>query len=190
MPLTAKTLLIAVAVVIALATVGCADQTQDANRIISDMNTLIGQSNVLETDATDLIDDVNALDPTSPDASKATTMLAEISVLLEQDKANVAKVISLADELATLDVSEDIKTYALQQKEIAKLVQQGQSNTAGMVDAMTRLYDPAKSGDLTQAELDGFASELNEFIEKDEAIRDQIIAKSEASQEFFTGNLQ
>lgn len=169
---------------------GCSGQTEEANELIGQMNALTKQSNTLEARVTQLIDDVNKLSLTAEDAAKATPMLAEARTKLEQDKKNVQKVASLTDEIAALDVSDEMKTYAGKLKAITKIEAQEQAVSGEMLTVLGQLYDPKKASKYSQAEVNKLTNQLNDLVSKQGDLLDEISSKQDEAEQYFKENLQ
>lgn len=169
---------------------GCSDQSDQANKLIDQMNSQITQSNTLGARVTQLVDEVNKLDPTTKDVAKAAPLLAEAQTKLEQQKKNTQTVTSLADQIAALDVSSEMKEYVGKVKEIRQAEKQEQSVTGDLLAVLGKLYDPKKAADYSQAELDSLTGQANALISKDSALQSEISAKQGAADQYFKDNLQ
>jgi hypothetical protein len=169
---------------------GCSDQSDEANKLVDQMNVLVGKSNSLESQISKLVEETNKIDPTSKDVAKAPAMIAEAQTKLDQDKTNTKAVISLLDQITALDVSGEMKTYANQQKAIAELEVQELGLTDDLLATFRQLYDPKKAKDYTQAQLDELTNKANDTIAKDNALLSEISGKQGASDQFFKDNVQ
>lgn len=179
---------ILLAVVLGLA--GCSDQTDQANKLIDQMNSQITQSNTLGAEITKLVDDVNKIDPTGKDVAKAAAMLGEAKTKLGQQKKNTETATSLADKITALDVSSEMKEYAAKVKEIRQAEQQEQVVAGDLLTALGKLYDPKKAASYSQAELDKLTAQANDLIAKDGTLQSAIAEKQGAADQYFKDNLQ
>ena len=173
-----------------LGVAGCADQSDQANKLIDQMNTLIGKSNSAEARVTQLVDDVGKINPTTRDVAKAAPMLAEAQATLDQDKGDVRAVVSITKQISALKVDSEMKTYVGQQAEIAQLEEQMQDITADLLATYGELYDPKKASKYSQVELDTLSNTANGLIAKLNALQSTIAERQGASDQYFKDNLQ
>jgi uncharacterized protein (DUF3084 family) len=176
--------------VAALGVSGCSDETDQANKLIDKINVVVVQSNTLQGEVTQLVDDINKINPTSKDLPKATPKLAEARTKLDQHKKNLQEVDSLIDQIAALDVSSEMKTYMGMLKEAAKVQQQEQTVTNNLLTTVGELYDPKKASKYSQAELDALTDKLNTLIAEDSTLQAEIAEKQGAAEQYFKDNLE
>jgi len=170
---------------------GCSNQATDqANKLIDQMNVSVQKSNTLQKQEAQLVDDIGKIDPTTKDVRKATPMLAAAQAALELDKTAVQKVVSLTEQISALDVDSEMKTYVGQQKAIAQLLVQERGITSDLLATLKELYDPNKASKYTQAELDKLTGKVNDLIAQDSALQSRIAEKQGASEQYFKDNLQ
>lgn len=186
-----RTLVFCVLSMAVVGLLGCSGgQTDEANKLIDQMNASIQKSNALQKQITQLVDDVGKIDPTSKDVTKAAPMLAEAKSKLAQDTSSLQTVVKLTDQIAALDVDAEMKTYAGQQKAIAQLLVQERGITRTLLSTLEELYDPAKASKYTQAELDNLTTRVNNLVAQDSELQSKIAEKQGASDQYFKDNLQ
>lgn len=174
----------------ALGVAGCSDQSEQANKLVDEMNVLIEQSNALGAQRTQLVDDVNAVNPTGKDVGKATPMLAEARTKLDQEKKNLRAEASLIEQITALDVSDEMKEYAGKLKAITQVEEKELAVAGDLLSALGELYDPKKAGDYSQAELDKLTNRANDLISKSSALQSEIAGKQGAAEQYFEDNLK
>jgi hypothetical protein len=86
------------------------------------------------------------------DPAAARTELSAAGALLEEMRANEKAIAALLGQVAGLDVSEELRTYAVQQKEIADLRLLSMAGVGGLLDRVeTSLRE---NGGLSQADIE------------------------------------
>jgi len=183
-----KALLACLALVLCLGMIGCADQTDEANALIDQANAATDESNRLDGLMTELMAKVEQIDPTAKNARDAQPLLTEVEAKLSETQKNAERTLLLWDKILALDVSDELKTYAAQQKEIAKLQVALSAAVGDMVVKLKVLYDPDQTGKLSQADFDKLAAELDGLVAKADEIDSQMSEKQGASDQYFKDN--
>ncbi len=180
-----KTLLACVALVLFSGIVGCSDQTGEANRLVDQANAVTDKSNALDAEVTDLLAQVEVLDPIK-NAAQATSTLTVVETKLDEMRTYAESKVALFDEIAGLDVSHEFRIYAAQQKEIAQLEVERAGVTGDLLAKLKILYYTKQMSKVGSADFHRFSRELADIYGKLDELDSQLGEKRAASDQYFT----
>lgn len=178
-------LLLGLATVGLLAGCGGGDQTEEANAAIDASNKAVDAANEADAEAVALFEKIGKLEPGSASTDEALKLVEEAEAAIAAKNAQVQKA---ADELAKikdLEVSQDFKTYADQQIEIAKLQIQSNELLLKATAEFKKVFENAgdKSPDMKQLQ-QSFQTIDEVFAQADE-LSASIEEKAATSDAFF-----
>ena len=162
------------------------DRADEWNRLMDQANALIDGTIAGTTQNAELLGKVNGIDPTAKNAADALPLLADVVANLGEMKQSQESLAALCDKLAKLDVSEEDKTYARQQKEIAELNVESFALVFDMLANYEFLYSKGRT--LSQAKLEQNGKERTEIIAKYNEMYGRIGDKVQASEQYRADN--
>ena len=162
----------------ASATSPAVDPTDEANRLMDETKAIVTKTNDLSATLWEgLMFEV----VTARNAAAAASKLAEAKAILDEMAANDTSIAALLDQVARLEVSEELATYAGQQKEIAELSLQGIAPQKDLLGRIEAFYE--QKGKPGEADLEKL------FVEIEPSDPDDPLAhlgeKGQASREYF-----
>lgn len=116
-------LVFALVVTVAIAAVltGCGDQTAEANAAIEASNAAVDAANDYDQQASELFDRLSEIEPGPANTEEALGYIARSEELIAKKNAEVDKAIAELKKIESLEVGDELKTYAKQQIAIAEL---------------------------------------------------------------------
>lgn len=164
----------------------CADQIDEWNSLMEQVNALIDETSAGTTQDAELFGRVNSIDPTAKSAADALPLLADMEANLGEMKKSQESIITLLGQMARLDVREEDKTYARQQKEIAELNVESFALVFEIVEKYKLLY--SKGGTLSQAQAKRLGQEITDLQGKYQEFYGRISEKVQASEQYRADN--
>lgn len=95
--------------------------TNDPNELMDNVVALVEETNALDAQNQELMMKALEMGPEGKDAADAQPLLAEVQAGFDEMTEKQESIAALLGEMAKLDASEELKTYAAQQKEIAEI---------------------------------------------------------------------
>jgi len=162
----------------ASATSQAADPTDEANRLMAEAKALAKKTYDLEGE---LWEGHMMMALIAPNAAAAKPELAKARALLDEMRANEKSIVALLDRVMRLEVSEELATYAGQQKEIAALRLLSMADVEDLLGRIDTLYEHKDKP--SEADLEKL------FVEIEPSDPDDPLAhleeKGQASREYF-----
>ena len=189
-----KLIAVLLACVFVLGMVGC-DQTGDANAAISAANTKSEKYTALDDEMSVLLDDASAVSMTPEGVQPGIEALDEAAAKYAERKVVIGEIKAEFEKIASYKVSEEIKTYASQQVEIAGLLAQMDDLGIKLIVDTKTFYELVKAGatSTTDEAMDADAAkaeELSAAIEETSAklteLDTLVTEKETASDTYFT----
>lgn len=189
-----KLIAVLLACVFLLSMAGC-DQTGDANAAISAANTKSEKYTALDDEISVLLDDASAVSMTPEGVQPGIEALDAASAKYAERKVVIGEVKAEFEKIASYKVSDEIKTYAKQQVEIAALLAQMDDLGLKLIADTKAFYELVKAGaaSTTDEAMDADAAkaeELSAAIEDTSAklteLDTLVTGKETASDKYFT----
>lgn len=172
-------------VALLLASPAYAGGMTEANELISQAAAIQKATNTLDGQLAAQVRGVSAIDPTSAAAADALPMIAQASTTLAEMNKNMEAISSLWGEVAALDVRDEVKTYAVQQQDIAKTQLQIWAVTGRILADLQTLYDRNELSALDQAGLKRLDREFADLPAKSKALRAKIADMQQTSHQYY-----
>ena len=178
-----KLLLACVAVVLLLPATAYADQTDDANRLVDQANALLDESNAIFAELDGLLGSVGQIDPASAKAADALPLLDEATALLDDMTAKDTSILSLVDEAAAFDLSDEFKVYLEQQRELARL----SLEVDGIVGEVIAKNETAYSqwDQLSKSERAKLGADVDDLLSQWNALAGEMAETQAASDQYY-----
>ncbi len=185
---TTKLVAIALAVVMLFALTGCGDQTKDANAAIEAANEQSDKYTALDNEISALMDEASMADLTPEGVKPGIEAFKQANAKFEERKAVIAAIKSNFEKIEAYKVSDEIKTYAKQQAEIATML--GEMDELGMqlVADTLALYELIETNSDDTARAEELAKSVDVTSQKLTEIDAQVTEKQTASDKYFVDN--
>jgi hypothetical protein len=181
-----KAALACLVVVLLFTVTAYADETTEANRLIAQVNALQAEVVLLDEQTVELWNKVDEIDPAAANAADALPLLADVETLDAETTRCTQFIVALLDRMADLDVSEELKTYADQQKEIAEDYLQAYALTDELITRYKVVWNPRRLSALSQAEVEALDEEIVELATRSQELLAHVGEKEQASQQYYT----
>ncbi len=180
-----KLVALALAGVLLFALAGCGDQTKDANAAIAAANEQSEKYTALDNEISTLMDQAMAVDMTADGVKPGIEAFNQASAKFEERKAVIAAIKAEFEKIAGYDVSEETKTYASQQVEIATLLGQMDDLGLELIASTKALYELVESGSQDGAKAEEYSKAIDTTSAKLTEIDAQVTEKQAASDKYF-----
>lgn len=182
--------LILLALLLGIATVGVltgcgGDQTEEANSAIDASNQAVDAANEADAEAVALFEKIGKLEPGSASTDKALKLVEEAEAAIEAKNVQVQKASDALAKIEDLDVSEDFKTYADQQIEIAKLQIQSNELLLKATAEFKRVFENAGDASPDMKRLQRSFQTIDEVFAQADELSAAIEEKAATSDAFF-----
>ncbi len=163
---------------------GC-DQTKDANAAIQAANAKAKEYTALDTEISALMDDASAVDMTPDGVKPGIEALDAASAKFEERKVVIAAVKAEFEKIAGYDVSDQIKTYAAQQVEIADILGQMDDLGIELIAKTKALYGLIESSSTDADKADELSTAIEDISQQLTDLDAQVTEKESASDTYF-----
>jgi hypothetical protein len=179
----AKLVIACLVVVLLFPATALADQTEEANRLIDQVNALLPEDSSQYAELTDLLAKVDQIDPSSKKAAAAVAYLTDASALLDEMVPRMESIAALTDEAAALDVSPEVKAYMAQMQDLARLNLQ----LYAVWGDMLAKYETAYRGwnQLSATEQGQLVTDVNDLASQIDAVAAQTQENDAAARRYF-----
>lgn len=171
--------------VLLFALAGCGDQTKDANAAIAAANEQSKKYTELDNQISTLMDEAMAVDMTAEGVKPGIEAFDQASAKFEERKAVIAAIKAEFEKIAGYKVSEETKTYAAQQVEIATLLGQMDDLGLELIASTKSLYELVQSGSQDAAKAEELSKAIDDTSAKLTEIDAQVTEKQAASDKYF-----
>lgn len=171
--------------VLLFALAGCGDQTKDANAAIAAANEQSKKYTELDNQISTLMDQAMAVDMTAEGVKPGIEAFDQASAKFEERKAVITAIKAEFEKIAGYKVSEETKTYASQQVEIANLLGQMDDLGLELIASTKSLYELVQSGSQDAAKAEELSKAIDDTSAKLTEIDAQVTEKQAASDKYF-----
>jgi outer membrane murein-binding lipoprotein Lpp len=179
-----KLMAVMLAGILVLGLAGC-DQTKDANAAISAANELSQEYTALDEKIATLMDEASTAEMTAAGVVPGIAALDEASTRFTERKDIIGQIEAEFQKIEGYDVADEIKTYAAQQVEIAKLLGQMDDLGIKLIADTKSLYELIKSGSDDTAKVDELSASIAEVSQQLGELDTQVTEKQTASDTYF-----
>lgn len=189
-----KLIAVLLAAVFVFGMAGC-DQTGDANAAISAANTKSQKYTALDDEISVLLDDASAVSMTPEGVLPGIEALDAASAKYAERKVVIGEIKAEFEKIASYKVSDEIKTYATQQVEIAGLLAQMDDLGIKLIADTKTFYELIKAGssgtsdeamDADAAKAEELSAAIEETSAKLTELDALVTEKEQASDKYFT----
>jgi len=183
------TLILLALLTLAPALSGCSsDQTDEANAAIDRSNQAVERAILLDRQAADKLEEVLGAEPAKANAAETLARIGEI----EADVAAIAEELGIMKSefgsIREMDVSEELKTYASQQIEIAEMQEESNDLMSEMLGVLRELHTAAAAGEITRTQWSTALDSVDKLLGEAEALDVRIEEKASESERYFDEN--
>lgn len=180
-----KVVAVMLAAVMVFALAGCGDQTKDANAAISAANEQSKKYTALDNAISALMDQASAVDMTSEGVKPGIIAIDQATAKFEQRKVVIAAVKAEFEKIAGLKVSDEIKTYAKQQVEIATMLGQMDDLGVQLISKTKALYQLIESKSTESAKAEELSKSIDDTSKQLSDLDAKVTEKQAASEKYF-----
>lgn len=163
-----------------------ADPTAEAKSLIEQVGALAAKSGPLDEQIGELMAKVGEIAPASANAADALPIIADVVATLGKMTKDEKAAAALWGKVAELDVGEESKTYAGQQKELMDLRVQEDALNVRLLAKLKTMY--GKYSELGSAESVKLVQKVAEIGAKLNKLESRIDLKERASEQYFEDN--
>ncbi len=178
-------LLVLALVLVVAALAGCGGDTDKANAAIGAANAHITTYNKLDGEIADLMGQMDALSGGKDDAQKGKDLSDKITAKIAERAKVIAGMKTEFGKIGSMDVSEDLKTYASQQVEIADMRAKVDAKMGEVAAKLSSLFSAAVTGKIDQAMVTKLTAEVDTLTKQLDTMQAQADEKEAASEKFF-----
>lgn len=177
-------LLASLLVALAAPVTAYAGPADDAKQLLTDAATVREEMIALSAQIDELESQIGEIDPTANNAADALPLLAEAKADYAEQSEKAASVAALMDEIAALDVSEEMKTYAGLRKQFAESWIEFCALEIDGIGKLEILFDPGRMSELSQADQEKLVAEATDFATREAELRSQVVERQQAMTQY------
>lgn len=164
---------------------GCGDDKAAANAAIDASNAAVEKANEYDAQAVKLFDQIGSLKPGGTSSERALELIAQAEVAIKNKNAQVKVAIDELSKISSMDVTDDFKTYAKQQIELAQLQKQSNDLLLEATAEFRAVFENAASAKPNTKALDQSFAKIEEVFADADRLSTKIDEKAGASDAFF-----